>query len=330
MLVTGLASCDRSPAIRQLTGEAQGTTWHVSYWSMERTDDGDIQSRLEHELARIDRQLSNYRPDSTIERFNSQTGTLPISVGEEIVSLVRTAADVSQKSGGCFDLTVAPLMHLWGLDGYELNIPSEAALSEVLKTVGYERLAPVSDDRIQKAVGGLRVDLSAIAQGYTVGRLASILESQGARNYLVELGGELQVRGEKPDGQPWRIGVERPLPGGLALQKTLTIRRQEPVAVMTSGTYRHFFDDAGRRYSHIIDARTGSPVQHATVSVTVVHDDPTRADAWSTALLCLGRDAGIAVADREQVAALFVEDRGGALVETASEWWMKLAGVQTH
>jgi thiamine biosynthesis lipoprotein len=124
----------------------------------------------------------------------------------------------------------------------------------------------------------------------------------------VEIGGELQTKGHKPDNKPWRIALEKPLSGERTMQKIITIERTEPLAVMTSGTYRHFFDADGKRYSHILDATTGRPVDHRTVSVTVLHADPTQADAWSTALLCLGRSKGVEAANKAGIAAMFIEN----------------------
>jgi thiamine biosynthesis lipoprotein len=143
----------------------------------------------------------------------------------------------------------------------------------------------------------------------------------------------MQTRGKKPNDAPWRVGIERPVPGAQdpsSLQTVLTMRRTERLATMTSGTYRHYFDGAGRRYSHILDARSGKPIAHGTVSVTVLHEDPSLADAWSTALLCLGSEEGLAVADREGIATLFVDERDGAFSERPSRAWSELRDVQVE
>lgn len=174
------------------------------------------------------------------------------------------------------------------------------------------------------------VDLSSIAQGYSVERIAAVVEAAGIGNYIVEIGGEMQTRGHKPDGSHWRIGVERPLPGQRSVDKGLTIKRDAPMAVMTSGTYRHYFDDHGKRYSHILDARSGKPMAHDTVSVTVLDENPTYADAWCTALLCLGADDGLRAADQAGIAALFISDTNGQLRERASAAWSALNDVEVE
>jgi len=186
----------------------------------------------------------------------------------------------------------------------------------------------VSADQLRKKNPQLRVDLGSIGQGYSVGRIAGLLEQQGISNYLVEIGGELQTRGEKPGGQPWRVALEKPLPGERTLQKVITISQTEPLSVMTSGTYRHYFDVNGKRYSHILDARTGRPVEHGTVSVTVFDANPTRADAWGTALLCLGRTEGIESANKAGIAALFIEQQGEAFNEFTSVPFQQLKTVE--
>ncbi|MCO7021486.1 FAD:protein FMN transferase, partial [Vibrio paracholerae] len=152
--------------------------------------------------------------------------------------------------------------------------------------------------------------------------LAEVLKQHQITNYLVEIGGEMVVSGLKPNGDPWKIAIEKPLPGERTLQKVLAF--DFPQAIMTSGTYRHYFDQDGQRYTHIIDARTGAPVKHHTVSVTVLHDDPTQADAWSTALLCLGTTQGLEVANKNQIKALFIDELNGELVESRSKHYQSV------
>ena len=165
----------------------------------------------------------------------------------------------------------------------------------------------------------LKVDLSSIAQGYSVAKISRVLEQHDITDYLVEIGGELQTRGQKPDAQPWRIALERPLPGEQHIQKRITMPKDGVMAVMTSGTYNHYFDYQGQRYSHILDARTGRPITHDLVSVTVIHDDPTVADAWDTALLCLGQAEGIQTANNAHIPALFIQQQNNQLLESRSD-----------
>ena len=259
ILLLLLSACSRTEQVETLTGFAQGTTWHVTVWQPGGVDLNTLQKHIDAEFSRLDTVLSNYRADSDIERFNRSETTALVEVGEEIVTLVRTARTISEASQGCYDLTIKPLFDLWGFTGDTLTPPSPDVLAQVRQHIGFSKLSSPSGNLLQKSDPKLRVDLSSIAQGYSVSRIAAVVEAAGIQNYLVEIGGELQTRGHKPDGSPWRIGVERPLPEGRSVEKALTIGRDTPTAVMTSGTYRHYFDEQGQRYSHILDARTGRP-----------------------------------------------------------------------
>ena len=330
ILIFGLLTGCSEQAIQKLEGAAQGTTYHISYWSELPVDGKDIEAGVKNELDSIDKTLSNYRPDSIIEMFNSTENTESQEVGDEIVSLVRISQTVYQATQGCFDLTIKPLFVLWGFRGDELTIPNDAAILKTLGQIGMQKLEIVDDTHLRKKQADLKVDLSSIAQGYSVGKISSVLEQKGITNYLVEIGGELKTQGHKPDSQAWRIAVERPLPGEQVMQKIITMPKDSPMAVMTSGTYRHYFDHEGKRYSHILDARTGRPVSHDLVSVTVIHEDPTIADAWDTALLCLGQKDGMEVANAEKIPALFIEQKGNELIESRSDALNTLDSLTIH
>ncbi len=310
--------CSKPQEIQKISGDAQGTTYHISFWSPEQVDTATIQPAVEAEFTRLDMQLSNYRKDSVIEQLNATVSGEPLAVSEEIVGLIEQARVVSVASGGCYDLTIKPLFDLWGFNGDKLSPPDTATLQAALKQVGFAQIKVIDANHIQKLNPNLKIDLSSIAQGYSVSRMVALLEQHGIENYLVEIGGELQTRGQKPDAAPWRVALEKPLSSERTMQKVVTIKGTEPLAIMTSGTYRHFFDVDGKRYSHILDAKTGAPVDHNTVSVTVLHTNPTQADAWSTALLCLGRTAGIEAANKAGIAALFIEQQGEAFNEFRS------------
>ncbi len=323
-----LTACNPTPETHQFSGTTQGTTYHISYGSSQPVDITAIKKLTEDEFARIDRLLSNYRPDSTLEQFNANLSTEAQAVPEEIVNLIAQAQTVSVASDGCYDLTIKPLFELWGFKGEQLTPPAPAKLANTLKQIGFRQLDIVDNQRLRKHIGSLSIDVSSIAQGYSVARIAALLEQQDIHDFLVEIGGELETRGQKPNGKSWRVALEKPLPGEHSLHKILTINQDEPLAVMTSGTYRHYFDVDGKRYSHILDARTGAPVTHNTVSVTVLDRDPTRADAWSTALLCLGRADGMKAADQAGIAALFIEQEQAAFVEHSSAALTKLTTVK--
>jgi thiamine biosynthesis lipoprotein len=313
-----LIACS-GPSVQKLEGAAQGTTYHISYWSKNSLNNSAIDVAVKNKLAAIDKTLSNYRPDSVIEIFNSTENTDSQEVGVEIVKLVRIAQSVSVASQGCYDLTMKPLFDLWGFRGEAPAMPDAAVIHKLQSRIGMAKLDVIDDSHLRKKLTDLKVDLSSIAQGYSVGEISRVLEDHGISDYLVEIGGELQTRGYKPDQQPWRIALERPLPGDMHMQKRITMPKDTQMAVMTSGTYNHYFDYQGQRYSHILDARNGRPITHDLVSVTVVHEDPTIADAWDTALLCLGQQYGLQAANLAHIPALFIQQQGIELIESKSD-----------
>jgi len=324
-----LAGCTKAPSVQQLKGFAQGTSYHISYWSAAPIDAPAVKKAVDNEFAVIDKLLSNYRPDSVIESFNSNAAIDSQEVGPEIVQLVRIAETVYQASEGCYDLTIKPLFTLWGFDGETPSLPNDKAIADTLKQIGMPQLTVVDDTHLSKKHAALKVDLSSIAQGYSVESLSRMLEKRGITDYMVEIGGELKTRGQKPDQTAWRIAIEKPLPGEHKLHKILAMPKDAPLAIMTSGTYRHFFEANGQRYGHILDARSGRPVTHDLVGVTVAHADPTIADAWSTALLCLGQEQGLKLANAEHLAALFIRLQNDQLLETRSEAFERL-NILTH
>lgn len=322
-----LLACTPQSEVKKLSGEAQGTTYHISFWSEQPSDTAAIEQLIKGEFARLDAEISNYRPDSRIEKLNATNSSEPLETTPEIIGLIETARHVSVASDGCYDLTIKPLFDLWGFKAEKLHIPSAEELQNTLQIIGFKQINVLDATHIQKLNPKLRIDLSSIAQGYSVARMAGLLEQQGIGNYLVEIGGELQTKGKKPDGSAWRVAVEKPLSSERTMHKVLTIQQTEPLAVMTSGTYRHYFDQDGKRYSHILDAKTGKPVEHQTVSVTVLHGNSTEADAWSTAMLCLGKERGLAVANQAGIAVLFIEQQGEAFNEVKSNAFAELKQV---
>lgn len=317
-LFVGLTACTQPDPIQRISGPAQGSTFTVSFWSEQELDKNSLETQLKDELDRIDLLMSNYRPDSVIEAFNAQQTQEPVEVGEELVQLVDIARQVSAQSEGCYDLTVKPYFELWGFRGDKLTKPSIEQIQTLKQTIGLDKISS-KESSLTKLNPALRIDVSSIAQGYTVGQLAKILDKAGIENYLVEVGGELVSKGKKPEAKAWRVAIEKPLPDSQKLQKIISVQQNEPLSIMTSGTYRHFYDQDGVRYSHVLDARTGSPVTHNTVSTTILIPDPTWGDAWSTAFLCMGSEQGLKVADKLKLPVLFIDQQGDDFIEKPSQ-----------
>jgi len=322
LILTGaggpVACSSKAPeqALQIISNVAQGTTYTIKWWGAPDVEPAAFAGAVQNELVRIDELLSNFRDDSAIEHFNAARTVEPQSLPEEIVGLLQIAATVHEESAGCFDPTVRPLARLWGFDTDTPGVPDAAAVAAVLEHVGFGKLEIVDAQRVRKTDPDVEVDLSGIGQGYTVAQLSRIATEHGIENYLVEIGGELAARGHKADAEPWRVGIEHPSAASRDIQRVLVLPAERLTAVMTSGTYRHFFEDDGQTYSHILDPLTGRPVRHDLLSVTVLHSDPTLAGAWSTALLCLGPDRARAAADREGLVALLLIRAG----ESIEEW----------
>lgn len=331
VLVLSVIGCQQ-PSLQQLDGIAQGTTYHISFWSRHSIDSVKLREQVEQEFARLDKLISSYRSDSQLEQFNRALTLEPQTVGQEMVDLWEYTRQVSQASAGCYDVTVKPAWELWGFKGDRLTLPAPADLEAALARVGSAKITRVNATQLRKLQKDVQIDFSSIGQGYSVARIASLLEQNQIENYLVEIGGEIQVRGSKPNRLPWHIAIEKPLKtkaikADRDLQALVVVQRDDPFAVITSGTYRHYFDDNGKQYSHIVDARTGKPIEHNTVSVTVLDADAKVAGTWATALLCLGQQAGKKVADQQGIAAIFIEQQGDQLVQINSAQVERLKGV---
>lgn len=322
-----LSACTKTPELTHLEGFSQGTTYHFTFDLKNKSELPTIEQEIATELTRLDKEISNYRDDSTIEKFNAQPSTEPQEITEEIVNLIEIARHVSKASNGCYDLTIKPLFDLWGFKKDTFHLPSDEELQQTRALVDMNKLETLDKNHIRKMIPTLRVDLSSIGQGYSVGRITNILESHHIENYLVEIGGELKARGKKTDGSSWRVAVEKPLANQRKLEKIAVFDSGNGFALTPSGTYRHYFDNDGKRYSHILDAHTGKPVEHNTLATVVLDPDPTIADAWDTALLCMGSEEGIKVANENGIAVLFIDQVGEALVEKNSRAFDALKDV---
>ena len=315
-----LAACQKGQEEAELSGVAQGTTYHIKMvLSSPDLKLDDLHKAVEETLADIDVKLSNYREDSEISKLNREKTTQWLPVSKEIADLLAIAKVVSANSNGCLDLTIKPLFDLWGFSKHEMKVPEQNDIVKALTHVGMDKIElDQGQSRLLKKDPEVGIDLSSIAQGYSVGAVANLLEAKGIQNYMVEIGGEMKVKGRKANGDEWRIAIEKPTPFSREVQKIIAINQVNGEAVTTSGTYRNFFEENGKVYSHIINPKTGKPVDHNLLSVTVLHDDPTWADAWDTALLCMGEDEGYQAAESNHLRVLFIYHDGKELKERIS------------
>lgn len=291
------------PALHELVGRSMGTTWTVKLLAhasaLPRLEQG-IQAQLDEVVA----QMSTWEADSDLSRFNRAAAGTAQALPQAFCLVLEAALKLAADTGGAYDPTVGPLVNLWGFgpSGARVAPPTPDELVIARARVGWQRVHfdPVMRTLVQP--GDCYVDLSSIAKGYGVDRVAEYLIAQGIESFLVEVGGELRAHGRKPDGGAWQIAVETPQDEANAA----AVVALGGCSIATSGDYRRYFEDGAGRYSHTIDPRTGHPVSHRLASVTVLHPRCMHADALATALTVLGPESGMAYANRHGVAALFV------------------------
>ncbi len=306
------ACADKEPVTTPvvLQGRTMGTTWNVKLAiAPGQLSTEQLHSEIDVLLEQINQSMSTYRSDSELSHFNQNRSTDWQPVSRELALVIETAQSISRLTGGAFDITVGPLVNLWGFgpERTQGQVPDDLIIEKRRQHSGYSKLdVRLEPPALRKQDAEIYVDLSAIAKGYAVDRMAALLESHQALNYMVEIGGEIRVRGEKQQGRRWRIAVEKPSVTERAVHTVVSPGRG---AMATSGDYRNFIEQDGKRYSHTIDPVSGRPVTHSLASVSVIHPSCMFADALATALTVLGPERGLALAKREKLAVYMIERR---------------------
>ncbi|MBK5400315.1 FAD:protein FMN transferase [Pseudomonas sp. TH39(2020)] len=328
MLVGVLSGCGNGDSLERFDGPTMGSRYSIQYVRHSSTPGPKaVQAEVEKILAEVDRQFSTYRSDSDIERFNAlPAGRCQVMPGP-VFELIRVGEQLSSQSGGSYDLTVEPLLNLWGFGPQARNekVPSAQALAEVRQRVGYRHLRIDGDQLCKDAA--VEVDFNSIAAGYAVDTIAAKFEAMGIHNYLAEATGELKAAGKKLDGSPWRVALEEPRDDQQVAERIIAV---DGYGVSTSGDYRNYFEQDGRRYSHTFDARTGAPVLHTLASVTVIHPSALMADGLSTLLLILGPERGWDYAETHDIGAFFVIRADTGFVTRTTQAFERLSGGKTE
>jgi thiamine biosynthesis lipoprotein len=306
-LLLTVTACSPPESVVELRGAAMGTTWSVALAGPVDPDDAArAEQAIQRTLIDVDRSLSAWNAGSELAALNDDRGIdwRPLSV--PLYTVLDAARVVNRRTAGAFDVTVAPLVALWGF-GANASMdptPSVAQIENARAIVGPEMLELRASPRAaRKRVPEVRLDLDAIAPGYAVDRISDELAALGLGDHVVEIGGEVRCRGHAPGGRPWRIAVERPQAGPRTVQ---TIVALDDLGISSSGDYRDHRLLDGKRISHTIDPRSGRPVAHGLASVSVVHESVMMADAYATALMVLGPEEGYDLAERLELPALFV------------------------
>jgi len=316
LLAALLAGCGDERTALRLEGRTMGTSWHITVPGGAPQEDA-LQAAIDAELEAINASMSTWLEDSEISRFNRLPAGEGMAVSPRFAEVLEAALAIGAASGGAYDVTVAPLVDLWGFGaaGPRDGTPDPADLAETRTRVGQEKLDWDPGSRRFDKRAAIALNFSSIAKGYAVDRVAAILETRGITDYLVEIGGEMRVAGLSPRGDAWRVAVERPEAGTRAVARGIELSDR---AIATSGDYRNFFTVDGERYSHLIDPRSGAPVTHDVVSVTVVDESCMVADGWATALAVLGREAALEVAAGAGLAVYLLAREGEGFEEYSS------------
>lgn len=315
VFVTALTACDYQPDSvantknnkTMLQGKTMGTSYHIAVVHPKDAviDEKVLQKNIDDLLKSINQQVSTYIPSSQISQFNQTFDTNWIRVNDEFFEIVKAAQTISKISNGSFDISISPLVDLWGFGAKSYDKPpTDDQIQEVINRIGFQQLELNEEkNSIRKKKADLQIDLSAIAKGFAVDKISQLLITKGFNNHLVEIGGELRVSGSNQSEKKWRIAVEQPDLTTSIAKHGLEITNR---AVATSGDYRNYFVDKGERRSHIIDPKTGYPIKHKLASVTVIDDSTMMADAYATAILVMGEKKGKTFAEENNLDVLMI------------------------
>lgn len=309
LCASGCLPAATSPKV--FTGQTMGTTYTVKVADpLEDAARRGLNTAIAQALEDVDAKMSTYRADSELSRFNRHSSTEPFQVSAETAEVFRIAQEVSRQSDGAFDITVGHLVNAWGFGPLKPDRePDDATIARLREKIGYQYLEALDGDRLRKQHPSVYCDLSAVAKGYGVDRVAAELDRRGIANYMIEVGGEVRTKGNNAAGTPWRIGIERPAAGERDVQRIISLGDK---SLATSGDYRNFTMRNGVRLSHTIDPQTGRPITHGLASVSVIHRDCAWADAYATAIMVLGPEKGYAFSVEHNLPAYLIIHDGEA------------------
>lgn len=313
----------------QLQGQTMGVTWNVSTLGP-HGELAALTETLQAAVGQVDDHMSTYKSESEISRFGTAAADLDFPVSADTAFVVREAQRIASLTNGAFDATVMPLVDLWGFGPAKASriAPTPDVIKEALSRCGYQNVQLPAVNTLRKSVAGLRLDLSAIAKGYGVDAMCAALDTAGHENYLVEVGGELRVKGVSRDGTPWRIGIDTPRDMGMPgaqLQGAIELGQR---AIATSGDYRNYREVEGKRIAHTIDPRTGYPVDHGLASVSILAPTCLEADALATACMVLGTEEAMALIERlEGIDIFLIERKGEAFLERKSDGFPEIQSL---
>ncbi|MGJ8680401.1 FAD:protein FMN transferase [Paraglaciecola sp.] len=320
-----LFACSKQASEVHLTGPTMGTVYNVKYAPSAAVTAKELKLQLDAELVAINQLMSTYIPDSELSRFNKWQSSEPFLLSSETLFVMKEAKRLGEMSDGVLDVTVGPLVNVWGFGPQNKpeKIPTPELIADIKSKIGLDKFS-LQSSSATKLQPYLYVDLSTIAKGYGVDRLADILISYDIHNFLVEVGGEMRVSGKKLSGKPWAIAIEKPESYSRSIQKIISVGNN---AVATSGDYRNYYEEDGVRYSHLINPETGYPIKHNLVSVTVIHPSSMTADGLATALNVMGKEKAIELSEKHDLAVLLISKEKEGFNEYTSPKFEKIVTI---
>lgn len=324
IVTTILVACIKKQE-KHLTGPTMGTIYNVKFVPVEGIDEQVLRQQIEQLLIDINRLMSTYINDSELSHFNQWKSVEPFPMSEQTLVVLNEAKRLGALSAGLLDVTVGPLVNLWGFgpQARPEKIPTDELIKATQQKIGLDKLI-VGPSWARKTEPSLYVDLSTIAKGYAVDQIAELLQTHKINNFLVEIGGEMRLGGMKITGLPWKLAIEKPETQQRSVQKIISVGNN---AVATSGDYRNYYEQDGMRYSHLIDPSNGYPIRHNLVSVTVIHPSSMTADGLATALNIMGKEKALEMAETNNLAVFMITKEKGGFTEYTSAKFEQLVNV---
>ena len=322
-LIIGVSACQKtSYEILVLNGLTMGTTYSVKI-NADNTfiEKNQISDDIDEILSEINQSMSTYIKESELSNINFSTISDWQSISDDLFEVIDHAINVSLKTNGAFDITIAPLVNLWGFgpDKLQNKIPTDEIIELTKKNTGYKKISiDKSLKKISKLDPNLHIDLSGIAKGFAVDKIARYLDKRGFKNYLIEIGGELIGKGLNKDNEIWQIGIENPNNNSDTIKRII---RLKDMAMATSGNYMNYFEKDGVRYSHTINPVTGKPIKHKLASVTVLDNSAMNADALATAFMVLGPEKALSLANNLKIAVYLIIKDGKSFEEKYNDYF---------
>ena len=329
IFLTFLISCSEDKKYNaEIKGNTMGTYYLINLVEVPKSILLDnIKSEIDKTLFKANKILSNWDKDSEISKLNNKKTLKPIKVSNELLEVIKEANSINTKSNGFFDVTLDPLIELWGF-GYKKNktiqkVPSDNQILKTLSLVDQSNFIKINlkKNNILKKDKDLKINLSAIGKGYGIDLIGKKLKILGVNNFLINIGGDILASGFNKKKKDWVIGIENPNLKEKLIKEIINISNK---GIASSGDYKNFFSEDGKKYSHILNPVTGKPIEHSTKSVTVINSNAMNADGWATALLAMGSSKGLKVAEKEKIAVIFIDEKENELIKIKSEEFKKL------